>query len=102
MNVPEVVQTTSVMIAHMRHAGPGEPVPPGEPERPWSVSAAGGALMSTSPSLSEEQVQDAAGVGEPCGPVDAERGQEPLTAPPLANRNRNTTLIATELVTDGK
>ena len=37
-----------------------------------------------------------------CGPWMPKKPSSALTAPPLVNMNRNTTLIATELVTDGK
>ena len=76
MNVPEVVQMTSVMIAHIATLGPGQPVPPGQPERAAAGQRRGRRVGSTRPTPAEQQVEHAARVGEPLRAVDAEQRQE--------------------------
>ena len=71
MNVPEVVQTTSMMIALIATLGPDSQSHQDSPNGPSPVSAAGGASGSTSRSA-EQQVEHARGIGEPLRTVDAE------------------------------
>src|SRR5262249_7114497 len=99
MNVPDVVQMTSAMIDTMATLGPDSQSHQLRPPRLPPASAAGGLstpnqprMMCSTPRESENQA----------GPLIPNTDSRPLTAPELANMNRNTTLIATELVTDGK
>jgi hypothetical protein len=102
MNVPEVVQTTSEMIAHIATLGPEVQSHQVRPSMPCPVSAAGGAVVSTSPTASRARCRTPRGSANHCGPLMPNRPRMALIAPLLANMNRKTTLMATELVTDGK
>src|SRR5262245_58662948 len=102
MNVPLVVQTTSVMIAQRATLGPANHSHHDSPNTPWRASAEGGAAGSTRPTLDSTTWTTPRGSENHCGPRMPTAPSSALTAPLLVNRNRNTTLIATELVTEGK
>src|SRR5262245_31884570 len=102
MNVPLVVHTTSVMIAHIATLGPAVHSHQDRPSRLWVASQPGGASGSMSPALASATWMIPRGSENHFGPSTPNALSNALTAPPLVNRNRNTTLIATELVTDGK
>src|SRR4051812_14876259 len=99
MKVPEVVQTTSMMIAHIATLGPESHSHQLRPKGPPAASPAGASCTPTRPS---SRCTSPRGSENHCGPSRPNMDSSWLIAPELENMNRNTTLIATELVTDGK
>ncbi len=102
MNVPEVVQTTRTMIVHMATLGPDSQSHHDSPSGPPSVSAAGGASVSTRPRPPSNRWSRPRESENHSGLLIPNVASRLLTAPELAKMNRKTTLMATELVTEGK
>src|SRR3954471_558842 len=97
MTPPVEVQTTSTMIEHIATLGPASQSHQDSPRKPWPASAAGG--FAGSPSARWKRPR---GSANQLGPSTPNSFSAAFTVPVLENRNRNTTEIATELVTVGK
>ena len=75
MNVPDVVHTTSPMIAHMATLGPDSQSHHDSPSTPWSASSAGGWFGSTTPIAPRIRCSRPLESLNHDGPLDAEHGQ---------------------------
>src|SRR5690242_20499234 len=92
MNVPEVVQTTSVMIDTMATLGPDSQSHQLRPPTPCPASAVG---ASSTPNQPRTMCSTPRESENHDGPLIPNSDSKPLTTPELAKMNRNTTLIAT-------
>ena len=102
MNVPAEVHTTSSTIADIATLGPASHSHSDSGPISVSASQVGGVSMLHSPSLSPNRWIRPRGSANQVGGLNPTADTILLTAPVPVNRNRNTRLIATELVTDGK
>ncbi len=100
MNVPLVVKIAMMMNADIATEGPASQSHHETPRKPFRVSAVGArrrrrrapSRMCRSPLGSLNQL----------GPSMPTRARIALTTPVVEKRNSHSTVIATELVTDGK
>ena len=102
MKVPAVVQMASVMMAHIATDGPDDHWNQVSPRNSWSASQAGGFSVSTSPVRDRIRCPTPRGSANQFGPLIPNHASTALTAPDAVNRNRNTSEMATDDVTDGK
>ena len=98
MNVPEVVDTAMTMKTHIAMLGPDEPVPVAHAEE--ERSRASRRLLDAE--LVEDDVEEAARVVQPGRAGAPKYDRSLLITPAGEKRKRKRTMIATELVTDGK
>src|SRR4051812_28734387 len=102
MKVPLVVQTTRIMMTDIATLGPDSQSHHDKPNGPWPASAAGGCCGSTRPEPLSSRWISPRGSLNHCGPWMPKKPSSELKAPALAKMKMNTTLMATELVTEGK
>ena len=99
MNVPLVVKMLSETMMSIPTLGPASQSHHVTPRNPWAVSAAGPECTPTRPSRSCSTPEASFCQSGPVIPTAASRL---LTTPVLVNRKYQSTVMATELVTEGK
>ena len=99
MNVPEVVKMTMRMMANIATDGPDSQSHALTPRKLCSVSAAGPFLT---PNAESRMWTMPRGSLNQFGPLTPNHLSIALMGPAALNRNSHSTVIATELVTDGK
>src|SRR5689334_4434573 len=98
MNVPVVVQIARMMTTHIATDGPEIHSQTDLPSTsPWAHDG-----LSSTPTALKKMWNSPRESLNHAGPWIPKISRTALTAPELANRKRNTTLIAIELVTEGK
>ena len=102
MNVPAVVQMTSMMITDSATLGPESHAHHDRPSTPLSASAPGGSDAFHSPRPSPTRCSSPRESLNHVGPSTPIASSIELMTPPPEKRNRKTRLMATELTTDGK
>lgn len=99
MNVPEVVKIASRMNALIAQDGPASQSHHETPKKPWPTSIRGPLWIPNAPSAA---CSTPAGALNQFGPWMPTQPSSLLMAPLVLNRKSQSTVIATELVTDGK
>jgi hypothetical protein len=99
MKVPDVVKTAMVMKTDIAMLGPASQFHSETPSTSVSVRNAGPSSTPTAPSSTCTTPR---GSSNQLGPSMLRKLSAEFTTPLELNRNRNTTVMATELVTDGK
>ena len=102
MNVPAVVQMTSMMITESATLGPAIHCHQVSPSTPLPASADGGSEALQRPRPSPRRWNSPRESLNQVGPSTPIASSIELITPPPLKRNRNTRLMATELTTDGK
>ena len=100
MNVPDVVKTAMKHERRHRDRRSGQPVPPADAEE--AVRRSGAAAPLSTPTAPSTMWKTPRGSLNQFGPLIPNQPSTLLTAPVALNRNSHSTVIATELVTDGK
>ena len=98
MNVPEVVQMTSMMITSIDHDGPLNQSHHDSPSSWWSARKAG---ASSTPNRPRKAWIVPSPLLNHCRPPKPNHARMRLTAPCWANRNTKISEMAIELDTDG-
>ena len=99
MNVPDVVNITIIIMANMATEGPASQSQRLTPRKECSVSAAGPCVI---PKVASRLWTIPRGSWNQLGPSTPNTRRIAFTLPEALKRNSHNTVIATELVTDGK